>query len=409
MTRPPRPAIVLALTAILAGAAFAGWSWWQARENSRDLIKASGRIEVTEVNLSSKVTGRVTALHVQEGSDVTVGQVIAELEGEELQAQLSQALAALASAEAKLAQARIAFRIEPTRVRTEIRRAEETLRAAEERLHLVEAGSRVQEIEEGRALLGQTQARREIARLTRERYGDLLADGAIARQDLDRAESEAQAAEAAVRAARERLKILEEGSRREDIHMAGAERDRAAAALEAARANAASLDLREQDVRVAEAAVREATANVRRLETQVSELTVFAPLAATVLTKAVEAGEVVSAGKPLVLLGNLDQPWIKIYIPETQLGLVKLGGPARVFVDSFPNLPFRGTVSWISDQAEFTPKNVQTQEERVNLVYAVKITVENPQRKLKAGMPADAELAVHAVVPPSGAKAPPSR
>ena len=257
---------------------------------------------------------------------------------------------------------------------------------------MLKAGFRTQEVEEGRANLRQAQARLELARLTRDRFRDLLADGAIARQDLDRAESDFQAAEAAVRAASQRLNMLEEGSRAEDIGMAQAERDRAAAALEAARANAATLALRQQDVRVAEAAVREAQANVRRLETQVAELKVFAPLDATVLTKAVEAGEVVAAGKPLVLLGDLDHPWIKIYVPETQLGKVRLGAAARVLVDSFPNQPFQGRVSWISDQAEFTPKNVQTAEERVNLVYAVKITIKNAERKLKAGMPADAEL-----------------
>jgi HlyD family secretion protein len=150
--------------------------------------------------------------------------------------------------------------------------------------------------------------------------------------------------------------------------------------------------LRQQDVRVAEAAVREAQANVRRLETQVAELKVFAPLDATVLTKAAEEGEVVAAGKPLVLLGDLDHPWIKIYVPETDVGKIRLGVRARILVDSFPGQPFEGTVTWISDEAEFTPKNIQTKEERVNLVYAVKITIDNAERKLKAGMTADAEL-----------------
>src|SRR5208337_3815399 len=98
------------------------------------------------------------------------------------------------------------------------------------------------------------------------------------------------------------------------------------------------------------------------------------------------------AGKPLVLLGDLDHPWIKVYVTETEVGKVKLGAPARILADSFPQQPFRGTVSWIADEAEFTPKNIQTKEERVNLVYAVKITIENAQRKLKAGMVADAEL-----------------
>ena len=392
MKRPPRPVLAAGAIGLVAALALAGWSWWRSRLNATGVLQASGRIEVTEVNVSSKVTGRVAALHVDEGTDVKAGQLIAELEGEELQAQHRQANAALQSAEARLIQARITLQVEPITVRTQIRQAEESFRAAEERLRMLRAGFRAQEIEEGRANLRQAQARLEITRLTRDRFRDLLVDGAISKQDLDRAESDLQAAEGAVRAARERLNILEEGSRPEDIRMAQAERDRASAALEAARANAASLDLRQQDVRVAEAAVREAQANVRRLETQVAELKVFAPLEATVFTKAVEAGEVVAAGKPLVLLGDLDHPWIKVYVPETQLGKVKLGAPARVLVDSFPNQPFRGTVTWISDQAEFTPKNVQTAEERVNLVYAVKITIQKAERKLKAGMPADAEL-----------------
>jgi HlyD family secretion protein len=392
MKRLPRPALVVALVAVAAGLALAGWVWWRDRQDARDVIQASGRIEVTEVNVSSRVTGRVIKRYVDEGADVKAGQLIAILEGEELEAQLRQALATLHSAEARLLQARISLRIEPTLVQAQIRQAEENLRSAEERLHLLQAGSRPQEIEEGRANLRQNLARLEIARLTRDRYRDLLADGAIAKQDLDRAESDLQAADAAVRATRERLAVLEEGSRVEDIRAAQAERDRAAAALEAARANAATLDLRQQDVRAGEAAVREAQANVRRLETQVAELKVFAPLDATVLTKAVEAGEVVAAGKPLVLLGDLDHPWIKVYVTETEVGKVKLGAPARILVDSFPQQPFRGTVSWIADEAEFTPKNIQTKEERVNLVYAVKITIDNAQRKLKAGMTADAEL-----------------
>ena len=392
MKRLPRPALVVALVAVAAGLALAGWVWWRDRQDARDVIQASGRIEVTEVNVSSKVTGRVIKRYVDEGADVKAGQLIAVLEGEELEAQLRQALATLHSAEARLLQARISLRIEPTLVQAQIRQAEENLRSAEERLRLLQAGSRPQEIEEGRANLRQNLARLEIARLTRDRYRDLLADGAIAKQDLDRAESDFQAADAAVRATRERLGVLEEGSRMEDIRAAQAERDRAAAALEAARANAATLDLRQQDVRAGEAAVREAQANVRRLETQVAELKVFAPLDATVLTKAVEAGEVVAAGKPLVLLGDLDHPWIKVYVTETEVGKVKLGAPARILVDSFPQQPFRGTVSWIADEAEFTPKNIQTKEERVNLVYAVKITIDNAQRKLKAGMTADAEL-----------------
>jgi HlyD family secretion protein len=408
MTRPPRPLLVGGLILVAAGLAFAGWSWWGNRPDARGVIAASGRIEVTEVNVSSKVTGRITTLDVAEGSDLKQGQLVATLEGDELQAQLRQARAIQQSGEAKLAQARIILRVEPITVKSQIRQAEETLRSAEQRVHLLQTGSRVQEIEEGRANLKQAEAKLEIARLTRDRYRALLVDGAVSKQDLDRTETDQQAAEAAVRAVRERLGILEEGSRAEDIRMAQADRDRAVAALEAARANAATVDVRAQEVRVAEAAMGEAQANVKRLETQVAELQVFAPLDATVLTKAAEVGEVVAAGKPLVLLGDLDHPWIKVYVPETVVGKIRLGTPAHVLVDSFPGRPFQGTVSWVADQAEFTPKNVQTAEERVNLVYAVKITIQNAQRKLKAGMPADAEILIGATdsAPASGRKSP---
>lgn len=396
MKRPPRPWLIAGVAIVLAGLALSAWSWWGNRRNGGDVISASGRIEVTEVNVSSKLTGRIATLAVDEGADVKQGQLIATLEGEELQAQLRQARASQQSAEAKLAQARITLRVEPVTVQSQIHQAEAALRAAGERLSLLQIGPRTQEIEEARANLRQAQARLEIARLTRDRYRALLIDGAVSKQEVDRTETDYDAAEAAVRATKERLGMLEEGSRLEDVRAARAERDRAAAALDAARASEATIRVREQEVRVAEAAVREAQANVNRLETQVAELQVFAPLDATVLTKAMEAGEVVAAGKPVVLLGDLDHPWIKVYVPETSLGKIKLGTAARVFVDSFPQQPFQGTVSWISDQAEFTPKNVQTAEERVNLVYAVKVTIQNAQRKLKAGMPADAELLVGA-------------
>jgi HlyD family secretion protein len=396
MKRPPRPWLFAGVAIVLAGLALSAWSWWGNRRNGGDVISASGRIEVTEVNVSSKLTGRIATLAVDEGTDVKQGQLIATLEGEELQAQLRQARASQQSAEAKLAQARITLRVEPITVQSQIHQAEAALRSAEERVQLLQAGPRIQEIEEGRANLRQAQARLEIARLTRDRYRALLIDGAISKQEVDRTDTDYDAAEAAVRATKERLGMLEEGSRLEDVRAARAERDRAAAALDAARASEATIRVREQEVRVAEAAVREAQANVNRLETQVAELQVFAPLDATVLTKAMEAGEVVAAGKPVVLLGDLDHPWIKVYVPETSLGKIKLGTAARVFVDSFPQQPFQGMVSWISDQAEFTPKNVQTAEERVNLVYAVKVTIQNAQRKLKAGMPADAELLIGA-------------
>jgi len=400
MHRSPRPLLLLGLLILAAALGLAAWLRWGLSPAAGDALRASGRIEVTTVNVGSKVTGRVADLKVVEGTDVKMGHAIAILEGEDLEAQLRQARATLESQQARLVQARVNFAAEPARVQTQIRQAEESLRAAEEKLRLLRAGSRQQEIDEGRANLRQAEARLELARLTEARNRDLAKDGALSQQELDRAVSDFQAAEASVCASRERLAILVEGPRAEDIRAAEADRDRAVAALEGARVNAANLDLRQEDVRVAEATVRESGAAVRRLETQVAELTVYAPMDGTILTKAAEQGEVVAAGKPLVLMGDLDHPWIKIYVPETAVGKIQLGAAARVFVDSFPTAPFHGTVSWIADQAEFTPKNVQTAEERVNLVYAVKVLISDAARRLKAGMPADAEVDLRAASRP---------
>jgi len=213
MTRPPRPLLIGGLILVMAVLTFTGWSWWGNRPDTRGVIAASGRIEVTEVNVSSKVTGRIATLDVDEGSDLKQGQLIATLEGDELQAQLRQARAAQQSGEAKLAQTRIILRVEPITVKSQIRQAEEALRAAGERLSLLQTGPRTQEIEEGRANLRQAQARLELARLTRDRYRALLADGAISKQEVDRTDTDHDASEAAVRATKERLGTLEEGSR----------------------------------------------------------------------------------------------------------------------------------------------------------------------------------------------------
>lgn len=135
-------------------------------------------------------------------------------------------------------------------------------------------------------------------------------------------------------------------------------------------------------------------AQLKLIELQISDGTIDAPVSGVIVDKFVERGEVVALGLPVVSLVNLDELWVKLYVVETQLGHVKLGESADITIDSHPEKVFKGTVVWISPQAEFTPKNVQTKEARADLVYAVKIIVPNPDRILKIGMPADIELKI---------------
>jgi HlyD family secretion protein len=183
----------------------------------------------------------------------------------------------------------------------------------------------------------------------------------IAKRELDAARAAHDAARASVRERREALALLRKGARHERI-------DEARARFKGAQA-------------------RVSTAKER-----LSYATLLAPLSGVVLSKSVEPGEQVAAGTPVITLGDTGQCWIKGYIPETELGRVQLGQGARVTTDSHPGKVYQGKVTFISSEAEFTPKSVQTEKERVKLVYRIKITLPNPDLELKPGMPADAEL-----------------
>jgi membrane fusion protein YbhG len=136
----------------------------------------------------------------------------------------------------------------------------------------------------------------------------------------------------------------------------------------------------------------QARAALRTAEVRLSDLTADAPVSGMVLSRNVEVGETVGAGVAVYTLGDLDNPWVKVYVNETKLGLVNLGQKAHVFVDTFPGKAYEGQVTYIASEAEFTPKNVQTQEERVKLVFGVKVSVNNMNDELKPGMPSDIKI-----------------
>ena len=148
----------------------------------------------------------------------------------------------------------------------------------------------------------------------------------------------------------------------------------------------------QKDMDNAEAAFRVARGQADYVSARISDAKLYAPVSGTVLEKNLEAGEMAFPGTPVLTIADLTRPWIKIYIPEKKIGLVKIGQKARIYVDSYPGKAFEGVVSSIANRAEFTPKTIQTREERVKMVFAVKITLKNPAGELKPGMPADAEI-----------------
>ena len=323
--------IVLLIALVLAGVAIiVGWGLMRGKGGGDSLV-ANGTIEATEVEVSSKLPGRLAQLLVEEGDQVQASQVIARLDTSECEAEVAQARAALARAEAQL---------------------KELL-----------AGSRLQEIEEARANLQQAEDNLKLAGDDWNRFDNLFKEGAISIQERDRAKNRLEIAQSQVKAAKERYTLVKIGPRPEVIEAARHERDRAKAALE--------------------------TVQVR-----LRDSTILAPLGAIVLTKRAEQGEVVNPGFPIVILIDPDDLWLRVFIPESEIGLVSIGQAAAVTVDSFPNRRFEGKVVEISSKAEFTPRTVQTKKERVNLVFGVKISLDNRERLLKPGMPADTEIKV---------------
>jgi HlyD family secretion protein len=294
------------------------------------VLVASGTVEATDADLGFQVPGRVLEVLAREGETVSAGTVLARLDARELEASLAAARAQLVAAEARLVE--------------------------------LEAGARPQEVAAAQAAVRSADQRAVEALREAERSRTLFAGGAISRQALDRAETALDVAEAALAQAREQLALLVEGARPETI-------------------------------RAQRAAVEQARANVARAEAALGYAVVTAPFSGVVTVRHREPGEAVAAGVPVLTLLDPADRWVRIYIREDRIGRVRLGMAAKIVADTYPERVYSGEVVFVGDEAEFTPRNVQTAEDRVRLVYPVKVRITGDEGfELKPGIPADVTL-----------------
>ncbi|ABC78715.1 efflux RND transporter periplasmic adaptor subunit [Syntrophus aciditrophicus] len=322
----------LIIVALLVVALLVIIVWSKGKDRREEgAMKLSGNIEVTEMNLSFKRPGKITLLLTEEGQSVKKGDKLAELDAEELGNQLRQYQAQVYES---------GFRLE------------ELL-----------AGSRPQEIEQARAAVGQAKAELVKAKADFDRAEELYANGAIAAEERDALRRAYLVTVAQLKRSTEALSLVREGPRREEIQAIRMRLQQAKAALAAS-------------------------------ENRLRDSYLFAPSNGVVLKKTAELGETLATGVPVYKIGDVANPWVKVYIKEDKLGLVKLGQSASVTTDSYPGKVYKGAVTYIASEAEFTPKNVQTEEERVKLVFGLKVSVENPAGELKPGMPADVRIAL---------------
>lgn len=383
---------LILIVALLVVAIAAVVFWMRRPRENPNLLRVSGNIELTQVDIGFKTPGRISELNVNEGAPVKKGQVLAQLDAEQVRQQRSRDQAGVIAAESQLTQLKTSIQLQRETVSrdTELRRAE--LQAAEARLKELMAGSRKEEIQQARAATEDARSQYTQASADWERAQELYAREDISTQQRDQFRARFQSTGAALRQAEQRQALVVEGPRREEIDQARAQVERARAAVRLAEANRIEVTRREQELEARSAEIDRARAQLGVTETQLNDMVAASPIDGVVMVKVAERGEVVAAGAAVLTVGDIDRPWVRGFVSETQLARIRLGDSVKVTTDSFPGKTYNGRISFIASEAEFTPRQIQTSEERVKLVYRIKIDVENPNRELKSNMPVDAEI-----------------
>lgn len=355
--------------------------WFIYAGNSPEQDIYSGTIEVDDVAVASKVGGRVIKIHVEEGQEVKTGDVLIELDRETLQARVQEAEAQLESARQKWLELENGTRPE------EIQRHKATLEAARHQWELLLNGARPEDITAAMANLEAAKSDMRLAEINEKRQRELFASKDTSADRLDRAVNDLNVARNKVRAAEAQWEQLQKGFRAEEIKAAESQVKAASAALDLALAGP-----RVETIEQARAEVARAEAALNRSRIDLDETVIRAPLAGVVESSPWEPGDVLAPNQPALTLILFEPLWIRIYLPESRLGKISLNEAVGLRVSSYPNRTFQGQVIQINRKAEFTPRNVQTPETRDDLVFGIKIRIEDPDRLLRPGMIADVSL-----------------
>jgi HlyD family secretion protein len=377
---------------LIAGGAFLYYYFLQNQRGEGTDIPVSGNIEVTTVDVSFKIPGKIEGLLVDEGNQVQERQLIASLEHRDLLAQKAKAGATLDAAKSRIPTLQKNIELQDQATLQEISQAEAAGDVAQARLQQLLTGSRPQEIQAAKANLEQTQADTVKRKADMERAQKLFQDNYISAQDWDSAKNAYEVAAANQKKAEENYALVVEGPRTEEIAAARAQWEQAQASLKLAKARRIQVEVSRKELATAQAQVKEAASAIEVIQTQIEYSQLYAPISGVVLVKNSEPGEFIVPGGAVVTLGDMERPWLKAFITEGDLGKIKLGQKVSVTTDSYPGKVYPGKITFISSEAEFTPKNVQTAKERVKLVYRIKVSLGNPRGELKPGMPADGKI-----------------
>ena len=373
--------IALVAIVLLVGVA-ASYYWLAGQKEDPDVLEGNGQVRGTEVTISAKIPGTADVVAVREGQLIKKGDVIAAISSREIEARLTQATAQAAAAASQLLELEAQLEaldkaIEQARLGTGVVR--------ESSAHGVHQATEA--VDRASAEILAAEAQVEQDRKSLARFDKLAEQGFISPSYLDEVKTRLRMSEARLEASRKAQK-------------------EAQAALERARAAGGEVAVKAKDVERLTAERRRLVASrgtltnqqaaaqgrVTELESVLADTQLFSPINATVVSRLAEPGELVAAGRPIATLIDLNDLYVRVYIAQREIGKVRLGNKAQIYADSFADQPFAGEVSEIAQRAEFTPKEVHMKDEREKLVFGVKVRIENPEGRLKPGMPVDVKI-----------------
>ena len=388
-SRRPKPIVLVIIAAVLVAGGVALWRRQTAAAVPEGVVSLSGRLEGDDSAVASRTSGRVVQIAVREGDPVKAGDVIAQLDDDQVGAREEQARAALAQAEARTRGAREQIAVLEQQLRQVQLQTEQARADADGRVRQADA-----DLAGAEAQLAREQAALQIAQFDREAYAKLAQSGAVSERQGKQAASVADQQAAAVAAAVKRVDAARGGLGAARSMLTNPEiRMAQSAAIKGQIAQARS------EIAGSLAQTQQARARLAETEAARKDLTVRAPFDGTVVTRSAEPGEIVAQGTAIVTIVDLSKMYLRGFVPEGRIGEVKAGQPARVYLDSKPDQPVEAVVTRIDPEATFTPENTYFREDRVRQVVGVKVQLKGAFGFAKPGMPADGEILVGAAWP----------
>ncbi|MGL4882825.1 MAG: HlyD family secretion protein [Waterburya sp.] len=393
--RSGRLRLLVPLALLLLGLGGGVYYYFLNQSEDNDL-ELSGRIEGYETDVGAKVGGKIESIVLREGDRVKQGQVIAQLDDAELKAQLEGAKARFNAAQQQVNQARLQLDV----IQSQIQEAQLNLRQSSDNAtgKINQAQARVAaaqaELAQTQAQVQQAKAEKQLAQVDRDRYQSLVQNGVIPQQQFDQSKTKLDTAQANLQA-----NLAAVDAAQKQVNVAEGELTQAQTSSFNPQINTAKIAGLNKQLAQAQAQLEAEIAEVANtkaaqaeIAAKLKDLKIISPINGVVLTRTSEPGEVISTGTTLMTLVNLNNVYLRGYLPQGEIGMVRVGQAAKVFLDSAPDRPLNATVSQIDSQASFTPENIYFKSDRVTQVFGLKLKIKNSTGFAKPGMPADGEI-----------------